>query len=309
MRWRYQHAAPGTRHTAPDCRLCQYFSILDHEYPWCMTSYLYRPKYPLCDFIESVYYYKDFNPSHAVDRLLPDGNVQLIIDLRDQPQYIYDNDTLKEIQACKRVWFSGFRTAPITIPSGQESEMIIVQFIKGRAYPFLSDPMDQLKNLVVDAELVLKKDIHDLRLQIQEAPSPQRKIEILENDLLRHYLPFLNRNPFTDFVVQKIIKQPHHCSLKQISEGVGYSQKHVIKIFKANVGVTPKGFLKIMRFQKTINDIEHRRQVSWTSIADDCGFYDQSHFIADFRNFSGMTPTEYLDHRGQFLNYIPVLNI
>ncbi|MBK8503875.1 MAG: AraC family transcriptional regulator [Saprospiraceae bacterium] len=274
-----------------------------------MISYLYRPKYPLSDFIESIYYYKDFIPAHAIDRLLPDGNVQLIIDLTEQPKYIYDNRTLKEIQACKRVWFSGFRTEPITIPSGQDSEMIIVQFMKGRAYPFMSDPMDQVKNLVVDAELVLKFDIHDLRQLLQDVDSVALKIEILEEELLKHYLPFLERNPFTDFVISKIIDRPHHCCLSDISDQVGYSQKHVIKIFKANVGVTPKEFLKIIRFQKAIQDIEERRVVSWTSISDDCGFYDQSHFIADFRNFSGMTPSEYLKQRGPYLNYIPVLDI
>ena len=118
------------------------------------------------------------------------------------------------------------------------------------------------------------------------------KIEILENDLFIHFAPFLKRNPFTDFVIQKIIDRPHHCSIKEISDQVGYSQKHVIKIFKANIGVTPKEFLKIIRFQKAIDDIEKKGTVNWTSIADDCGFYDQSHFIADFRKFSGLTPAQ-----------------
>ena len=140
-----------------------------------MISHLHKPTYPLSDFIESIYYYKDFEPEHAIDRFLPDGNVQLIIDLTEEPKYIYDNDTLKEIQACKRVWFSGFRTEPITIPSGKDSEMIIVQFFKGSAFPFISDPMDQLTNLVVDAELVLRDDIHDLRQCLQDAPTARVK--------------------------------------------------------------------------------------------------------------------------------------
>ncbi len=67
------------------------------------------PSFPLKQFIESFVYFKDFNPVHTVDRFLPDGNVNVVIDLTDYPQFIYNNHTLKEIQTCKEVSFSGLR--------------------------------------------------------------------------------------------------------------------------------------------------------------------------------------------------------
>lgn len=271
-----------------------------------MISQLYIPAAPLGEFIESFYYFKGYTPEHAVDRFLPDGNIQLIIELTEHPKYIYDNYTLKEIQACKKVWFSGFRTEPITIPSGQDSEMIIVQFMKGRAYPFLSDPLCALTNHVVDAELVLKNAILDLRERIQEVSTVRQKLLILEEYFTHHYRSYLQHNPFTNYVVEKILQQPEQCKLIEISDKVGFSQKHLIKIFKEHVGVTPKEFLKIVRFQKVILEIEQQKQVYWTRIAHDCGFYDQSHFIADFKLFSGFTPVDYLRQRGEFLNYIPI---
>jgi len=73
-----------------------------------MISKLYIPSYPLNQFIESFYYYTGFKPEHSFERFLPDGNVQLIFDFTDYPKYIYDNETLKEIQSCRNVWFSGF---------------------------------------------------------------------------------------------------------------------------------------------------------------------------------------------------------
>ena len=271
-----------------------------------MISKLYIPSFPLNRFIESFFYYTGYNPEHSVDRFLPDGNVQIIFDLTDYPKYIYDNETLKEIQSCKNVWFSGFRTEPITIPSGKESEMVIVQFYKGKAFPFLCEPMYALTNYVVDAELVLKNDILDLREQLKVAETIDEKFLILETNLLKHYRSYLGENSISDFAISKIISKPDQASLKEIASVAGYSQKHLIKIFKDTVGVTPKEFLKIIRFQKAIAEIEQQKNINWASLAADCGFYDQSHFIADFKTFSGFTPNEYVKLRGDFLNYVPI---
>ncbi|MCF8379200.1 MAG: helix-turn-helix transcriptional regulator [Bacteroidales bacterium] len=271
-----------------------------------MITEIYIPTFPLSQFIDHFFYYSGYNPEHSVDRFLPDGEVQIIFDLTDYPKFIYDNDTLKEIQSCQNVWFAGFRTEPITIPSGKESEMLIVQFKKGKAFPFLIEPMQNLTNFVVDAELVISPKILKIRERLLEATNPYEKFQLLEKQLLKIYFNKLKENPFVDFAVSTIIGTPKQCSIKTISDKVGYSQKHTIKLFKEHVGVTPKEFLKVIRFQKAIQQIENQISVDWSQIAFDCGFYDQSHFIADFKVFSGFTPSEYIKQRGDFLNYIPV---
>lgn len=271
-----------------------------------MISKLHIPAYPLNLFIHHFYYYAGFYPEHKIDRFLPDGNTQIIFDLTDYPKYIYDNNSLKEIQACKKVWFSGFRTEPITIPSGRDSEMLIIEFNKGKAYPFLDETMHALTNYVVDAELVIKNKILDLREKLREPSSIELKFQILESNLLKHYIDKLEENPFVEYMVSNIVRCPNQIRLKQLSVKVGYTQKHLIKIFRDHVGVTPKEFLKIIRFQKTITEIEESKNINWSTLALDCGFYDQSHFIADFKTFSGFTPEEYLRQRGEFLNYIPI---
>lgn len=271
-----------------------------------MIAKLHLPTPPLNNFIESFFYYTGFQPEHSVDRFLPDGNVYLLFDLTDYPKYIYHNHTLKEIQSCKKVWFSGFRTEPITIPSGRESEMIVVNFRKGMSFPFLSAPLVETTNFVVDAELVLKNDILDLRDRLLEAKSIDLKFQILEQHLWLDFKAHLQTNPFVSFIIDKIQSAPNRQNLKQLSDKAGYSQKHIIKLFKDHVGVTPMEFLKVARFQKAIAEIELHREVSWSTVAFDCGFYDQSHFIADFKSFSGYTPQEYLKLRGEYLNYLPL---
>ena len=77
-------------------------------------------------------------------------------------------------------------------------------------------------------------------------------------------------------------------------------------MFKQQVGITPKAYLKIIRFQKAIAEIEESQDVNWTGIAQDSCFYDQAHFIHDFKFFSGFTPEEYLQLKNDQLNYVPV---
>lgn len=271
-----------------------------------MIFELYIPSFPLNQFIESFIYYRDYNPVHSVDRFLPDGNVNIVIDLTDYPKYIYDNETLKEIQSCRNVWFSGIRNNYITIPSGRDSEMFVINFHKGKAYPFVQMPLNELTDSVVDGDLVLTNEIMELREMILEADLITQKFSTVENFLFKKFQNKLILNPFIEFAVNKIIEAPNQMSIEQISNKVGYSQKHLIKLFKDNVGVTPKGFLKIIRFQKAINEIAVTKKADWASIALESGYYDQAHFINDFKSFSGFTPKEYLLKQYEHLNYIPV---
>jgi AraC-like DNA-binding protein len=61
-----------------------------------------------------------------------------------------------------------------------------------------------------------------------------------------------------------------------------------------------------MRFQKAIQEIENNKSIQWINIATESGFYDQAHFINDFKDFSGFTPSEYIKRKAETLNYIPV---
>lgn len=256
--------------------------------------------------MESFVYYKDYRPDHSLDRFLPDGNVQVVIDLTESPKYIYDNFTLKEIQACRRVWFSGMRNAPITIPSGSDSEMFIISFHKGMAYPFVEMPMDELTDLVVDGQLVMTEEILTIRDKILEVAGHSEMFLRAEAHLMEVFRSRLIRNPFITYAVSHILNNPAQTTISELTRKVGYSQKHLISMFRKHVGITPKAFLQIARFQKVITEIEARRAPDWGAVAHDCGYYDQAHFISDFKHFSGFTPRQYLETQRDFRNYVAV---
>ncbi|MBK7038608.1 MAG: helix-turn-helix domain-containing protein [Bacteroidetes bacterium] len=271
-----------------------------------MIYEIYTPQFPLNQFVESFIYYTNFNPAHSVDRFLPDGNINVVIDLTDYPKFIYDNHTLKEIQSCKNVWFSGIRNKFITIPSGRDSEMFIINFHKGKAYPFVEMPQNELTDCVVDGELVLTNEILNIRERLLGIKNIPQKFECVEQQLLKVFGKRMQLNPFVDFAVGEILRNPNIATIEKIAEKVGYSHKHLINIFKENVGLTPKSFLKVIRFQKAITEIEKSARANWTGIAFESGYFDQAHFINDFKNFSGFTPTQFLQLNNAYTNYIAV---
>jgi AraC-like DNA-binding protein len=266
----------------------------------------YIPSFPLNQFIESFVYFKGYNPAHSVDRFLPDGNTYVVIDLTGYPKFIYDNNTLKEIQSCRNVWFSGIRNKFITIPSGRDNEMFILNFRKGMAYPFVEMPMDELTDCVVDGELVMSNQILNMRETLLELVSTKQKFTYAEQYLLNKFSKKLIVNPFVDYSVNFILKSPQQLSIQHLADKVGFSQKHFIKIFREHVGVAPKTFLKIIRFQKALLEIEGTKTAHWAHIACEAGYYDQAHFINDFKEFSGFTPKQFLGMKSEFTNYVAV---
>ncbi len=84
------------------------------------------------------------------------------------------------------------------------------------------------------------------------------------------------------------------------------SPKRFIQVFSEEVGLTPKLFCRVRRFQEVLRLIEKGQHIEWAEIALTCGYFDQAHCIHDFRAFSGLNPTTYLTHRGEHRNHVPL---
>ncbi len=274
-----------------------------------MIFQAHHPIFPLDHFVENLIYFDGLTPPHNLDRFLPDGNAEIIINLTENPQYIYDNETLQSIQTCRHAWVSGVRTKPITIPSGAGSRMLVVAFKKGRAHLFYRFPMSDIRDTVAEADLVFGRHFCDLRDRLLFETSVERMFQLVEGFLLQQACDMVQGNDATkciEYAVSRMVRYPTQRCLYQLSDEIGYSQKHFIDLFRQQVGITPKQYLKIMRFQKAIRAIESRHMIRWSEIALQSGYYDQAHFIHDFKFFSGFTPSEYLTRKTDTLNYVPV---
>lgn len=271
-----------------------------------MIFKLHIPVRPLNTFVENIVYYSGYCPPHAKDKLLPDGYIDLVIDLTEVPKHVYDNLDHERKTAYRKGWVSGVRREFITIDSGYDSSMMVVRFRPGRALPFFGFPISELANQVVEMECIWGNHFLSLREEIIGAEAPAQRIAILEQHLLRIARGRLEINPSVDYAVSLMRDHAPGLPITAIREKLGFSHKHFISLFGKHVGISPKYFSSLAQFQRVLQSLEFQQKFSWSRIAQDCGYYDQSHFINEFRRFSGLTPATYLGEKGDYLNYIPL---
>lgn len=82
-------------------------------------------------------------------------------------------------------------------------------------------------------------------------------------------------------------------TVNEIAEESGYSQRYITQCFQEETGLKPKKFGEIMRFQSAISALQESTDETLTDIATDLGYYDQSHFIHEFKQYAGITPRQY----------------
>lgn len=94
--------------------------------------------------------------------------------------------------------------------------------------------------------------------------------------------------------------------MAQCARSVGVSERRLSQVFHEEVGIGPKVWCRIRRFQAAVRALHDGADVRWAELALDCGYYDQSHFANDFRAFSGVDPTTYSRDRGLWQNHLPI---
>lgn len=251
---------------------------------------------PLEQYIESVFYFKHFMPDHSKERVVPTGHIFLIFELDNKPRNTFDNETLEPQQTYTKVWVSAMHRNYITISAHEDSEMLVVQFKPFGGYPFLHRPCAELSEQVLPGESVFGDSILDLREQLYNETDFQDKFNVIEQWLSDRFDSDLT--PPTELLdlLAKLQAEPA-VKYQQVIDSYPNTQKTLIDQFKKYVGLTPKHYQRILRFNDILQRIQQQQDISWSEVASQCGFSDQSHFIKEFKHFSGFNPQKFIDEQ------------
>jgi AraC-like DNA-binding protein len=260
------------------------------------------PASPLGQHIEWLWYYEDLLPQHQREHVLPDGTFEMMLNLEDRPRRLFDRDGVKAPELFKRGWVSGAQRQYLVIDALEGSSMIGAHFKPGGAARFLDMPAGDLCDAVVEMDELWGAGVWEWRDRILEARSPERKFDLLEHMFQRRLLAERSdpqHARMAGWAVERFLRQPRVSSIKSVSDSLGLSQKHFIEVFRREVGMTPKRFCRIQRFQKVLQQLKGHRSVDWSDVVWAGGYSDQSHFIHEFTAFSGLKPSVYLDRKSE----------
>jgi AraC-like DNA-binding protein len=151
--------------------------------------------------------------------------------------------------------------------------------------------MGELHNQHLGVEVVWRRAAADLRDRLLEAPTIAAKFQALESCLLQQLLKPLERHRAVAFALRHLHVGPQEQSIGRLTDRIGLSSKRFIQVFRDEVGLTPKLFCRVRRFQRVLHLGGMNRLIDWAEVALSCGYFDQAHFIHDFRAFSSLNPS------------------
>jgi AraC-like DNA-binding protein len=271
-----------------------------------MNVLAYTPKPPLSDFVQLFWHADGPAPAHAKERLFPTGTIELVINLRGDVLSVYDRADNAKRRRFRGAVVCGPQSESFVIDTADQASVMGVHFKPGGAFPFLTLPAGELQDAHVSLDTLWGAKAGRLRERLGEAATPAARFRVLEEALLARATRPLVRHPAVAFALRQFEGGPHLRRVADVTEAVGLSPRRFIQVFKDEVGLAPKLFCRILRFQRVLQLVQRDTPVEWAAVAQGCGYFDQAHFIHDFRAFSGLNPSAYLAHRGEHLNHVPL---
>src|SRR5215216_1285611 len=261
----------------------------------------YKPTPPLSKFVNSFWLYEGDGPEHKTERILPTGTLELAINLRQNELRFYDSERPYNRSRLSGAVVSGAHGSGFAPESVEEVIIIGVHFKPGGAFPFLGLPAGDLADTHVDLETLWGPSAGRLRERMCEARTSAERFQLLQEALLSRLRHGVEQHYSVSAALEMFGKNQAGPRVREAAKYLGLSQRRFIQVFKAEVGMTPKLFSRIQRFQQTRNFIQQNPLPDWAAVALDLGYFDQSHLIREFLEFSGLSPTDYLNRHKSFI--------
>jgi len=240
------------------------------------------------------------------ERCLPDGRVAMVINLGHDTLQVSTPQQRDQFQSFYGGVLHGAFSQVSTIDTTSLVTTISVCFRPGGLLPFLPMPTSELTNQVVDLATLWGTAAFDMREQLQMARTKAEQVHILERFLLARVAREQTPHPAITFALTQFQPGQERRSISEVTAQLGLRPKRFIHLFEEAVGLTPKVFCRLLRFQEVLRRIKRGQAIQWADLALSCGYFDQAHFIHDFQAFAELTPSTYLALRGEHHNHVPL---
>ena len=222
-------------------------------------------------------------------RILPDGRMEIVVNLGAPIRRVQPDGTV-ELQP--RRMLVGQMDQHVTIQPEGRLDVVGVRFRPAGAFGFLGLPLHRLRNQTVAAAEVLSQSTQELEEQLNEASSARQRVSALESFLLACSPQASRCDLLLEAAVSRVLASVGQITVDGLAQEMRVGPRELERRFREKIGLGPKSLCRIVRFQ----DVFRRHGLAedaWAAVALECGYYDQPHFIKEFKRITGETPPEF----------------
>lgn len=252
-----------------------------------MVFHKHIPTAPLDSYVDCIIYVEGNNRGVG----FPKVSMSLIFNLNTSFK-LFDDAQFLRYTDYKKYWVAGLQTKPTYIENYGESKMIVIQFKTFGARVFLNQPLKYFTDSYTALDSVFSRDAEQVWDQLMEAETVKEKFRLTEKFLCRKFSADVIPN-------RKLISSLAHVCKGNVPIDVvcrhgNISRKHLNFLFQEYLGVSPKMFSSLSRFQNILQVIGRSKTDKLTSLAYELDFFDQAHFNNSFKRFTGISPNDYI---------------
>ncbi len=235
---------------------------------------------------------------------MPTGALDIVFTLRDEPIQVFEDETDDRGERYGGAVVHGAQSRYFVLEGKPHVSTVGVHFWPGGAAPFFPAAELADRHVALDD---LWGGAGSLRDRLIDATSPAARFAMLEQALIARLGRAPLVHPVVSYALRRIGAAPTLARVEQVREQTGYGAKRFIELLRHTVGLTPKIYCRIRRFDAAIALAASGARVEeWAKVAADSGYFDQSHLNRDFRSFAGLVPGAYRPVSAQRRHHIAV---
>ncbi len=175
--------------------------------------------------------------------------------------------------------------------------VIGIKFKPNGLFDLFQIPMTLFTNKIIDFAEVAGEEAHTITEQIITNPPNNRRIEIIEAYLMKKLMNRKSQLDYMQRTVSMIMESIGNITVKELASKLNISDRQIERKFKEQIGISPKMFSRLTRINYVFKLLRTSPELNWQDVIFLCGYYDQAHFIRDFKEISGESPNVFLSRK------------
>jgi len=232
--------------------------------------------------------------------LIPQHDINIRFHLANNQQYAVVNGMEKALEP---VNFAGLQDRNISTRLSMKGNVHVlgICFYPDGLFPFIRIPANELKNQLLGAEEAGLRHLHEIGERLGEQPGLSERLFFIEDQLVS----ILLRNSKPGETVPSVVRQLRDLTspeqFREFLKDNALSIRSVERLFMKYIGIPANTYFKLNRFHLSMNQLLSRSYQKFSDLAFDNGYFDQMHFIHDFKRFAGKTPGNFIHQNDSIL--------